>query len=37
MAASDGGRFSITPTLHIVMRDEARKAIEQIETGRKQR
>ena len=36
MAASDEGGFSITPELHIVMRDEARKAIEQIEAGRKQ-
>jgi HEAT repeat protein len=36
MAVSDEGRFSITPELHIVMKEEARKAIEQIETGRKQ-
>ena len=37
VAASDGGDFSPTPTMRIVMKDEAQKAIEEIEKGRKQR
>ena len=36
VAAEDEGGFSITPTSRVVMRDEALRAIQQIESGRKQ-
>ena len=35
LAISDDGEFSITPTLRISMKEEARKAIEQIESAAK--
>lgn len=35
LAISDDGAFSITPTLRISIKEEARKVIEQIESGAK--
>lgn len=35
MSISDDGEFTITPTLRISIKEEARKAIEQIESAAK--